>query len=404
MRRRKLLVAHPSRIRGGCEEYAMTMAKAAARAGWSVVGAFPCTEANQSMIEDIRALPHSVGYYSLPVSEIRGVQGQNRWNVFKHFLASLWVMLRGRPEACLLALPTIQYMAGTIYASALLRIPTVVCFQYVHVFPYPDGCYPFPNWMLRLHRWARERGQQYVAISKNNRALVARNFRMPEEAIAVIYNGASERFAQITAEERAEKRAAIRGELGIARDTTLMLTIAALRRQKGHDLLIAALPELCRKHPDTYWVWAGGGPEQETIEKQLRESGHGDRVTLLGHRTDVDALLCAADYFVFPTRFEGGQSFALGEAMMAGVPVITTNASGIPEVVVDKEHAVVVEKENADALRHGIDWALEHPEAMHAMAQRAQERVKAFSETVMITQMLEALETLTEGASKEATQ
>lgn len=241
MKKKSLMIVHPSRIRGGCEEYAFTIAASASRAGWRVYGAFPRTEGVKTMIRDLQALEGGK-YFNLQISEIPGTKSQNRWNVFKRFLKSLVVLLRTQPDVCLLAFPTVQYMAGTIYACSLLRIPAMLCFQYVHVFPYEDGCFPFPPWMLRRHSAARTRGQQYVAISENNRQPVARNFGMSEEDIEVIYNGASESFAAIPEPERREMRAKIRRDFAVKAKERVM----GFSEERMIDQTLAVLDRLNR--------------------------------------------------------------------------------------------------------------------------------------------------------------
>jgi len=131
-------------------------------------------------------------------------------------------------------------------------------------------------------------------------------------------------------------RAATRRDLGIGADDLVLIVVARLVVDKGHLDLIAALDLL----PDDlgqpngrmlHVLVAGDGPDRALIEQRAA------RVTtapihLLGRRSDVPALLAAADIAVLPSWHEN-MSNALLEAMAAGLPVITTRVDGNTEVV-----------------------------------------------------------------------
>ena len=99
----------------------------------------------------------------------------------------------------------------------------------------------------------------------------------------------------------------------------------------------------------------------------------------------------ASDLFVFPTVYEGSP-FALLEAMSYGLPVVTTDASGIAEVVRNGQDGIVVPAGNSLGLLNGIRTALVDMEYMRALSLSALERVKDFSADKMAEQTLGLLE------------
>lgn len=372
-----------SPIRGGCENYAVTMGRAAARSGWELWGAFPERSATQSVVEDLESAGGH--YHPLEISEDGSVEEQSFQRHDERRLISLAALEATRPDVCLLAVPSIQYMSGTMVACAELGIPAVVCFQYVqHVFDFVD-------WRLDWYARARKSGQYWVAVSENNSRIIAESFRMESEEIQVIYNGSDTGRSLPTPDDKRAIRASIRAELEIADDTLMMLTVSALRDQKGYDVLIQAIPAVLAEFPNARWVWAGDGPEAGKLAVLLRKQGLEKAVQMLGRRDDVWMLLQAADYFVFPTRFEG-HPFALMEALSAGLPAVTTDASGIPEAVTHLEHAVVCSKEDPAALAEGMLFALRNPEQMREMSVAGRERVEDFSEEKMVEQTMALLE------------
>lgn len=149
-----------------------------------------------------------------------------------------------------------------------------------------------------------------------------------------------------------------------AADGPEVLAVGALVAHKAHDVLAAAAALL----PGVDVGVAGEGP--------LRFEG----LRHLGQREDIAALHARARVFVQPSREEGmGQ--AVVEAMLSGLPVVVTDAGGLPEVVGDT--GIVVPREDPVALAEGIRRALrgEHPSPEAARA-RARER---FSVDAMVT-------------------
>ena len=145
-------------------------------------------------------------------------------------------------------------------------------------------------------------------------------------------------------------------------DARVLLAIARLTEQKGVDVAVRALASL---PDDTVLVVLGEGPERETLEELARELGVASRVFLRGREPDVAAWLDRASVLVHPARWEG---FGLGvlEAMLAGLPVVASNVSSLPELVVDGETGLLVRPDDPSALALGIARALEERDRLGA--------------------------------------
>jgi len=137
----------------------------------------------------------------------------------------------------------------------------------------------------------------------------------------------------------------------------VLLAISRLTGQKGIDVAVRALDSL---PDDTVLVVLGEGPERDALESLARELGVDRRVFLLGRVPDVAAWLRRATLFVHPARWEG---FGLGvlEAMLAGLPVVASNVSSLPELVVDGGTGILVRPDDPSALALGIARALDEP-------------------------------------------
>ncbi|HEY8210643.1 MAG TPA: glycosyltransferase [Myxococcaceae bacterium] len=134
-------------------------------------------------------------------------------------------------------------------------------------------------------------------------------------------------------------RLALRIALGVQSPDEVVLLIAArLERWKGHRLLLDALSRL---RDDSRWrCWIAGGAQRRSEAAYLRElqsmaaaQGLSSRVHFLGQRGDVPQLMAAADVLCQPN--EGPEPFGIAfvEAMLAGLPVVTTSMGGALEVV-----------------------------------------------------------------------
>jgi glycosyltransferase involved in cell wall biosynthesis len=150
-------------------------------------------------------------------------------------------------------------------------------------------------------------------------------------------------------------------------DARIVLATARLVPQKGIDEAVRALAEL---PGDTVLVVLGEGPERPALERLARELAVSDRLFLPGRVPDVAAWLRRATVYVHPARWEG---FGLGvlEAMHAGLPVVATNVSSLPELVLDGETGLLVPRDDAAALAGAVAVALDRPELGAAGRERA---------------------------------
>ena len=148
-------------------------------------------------------------------------------------------------------------------------------------------------------------------------------------------------------------------------EARVLLAVSRLTRQKGVDVAVRSLTSL---DDDTVLVVLGDGPERTALEQLARDLGVERRVFLPGRVPDVAAWLRRASVFVHPARWEGF-GLAVLEAMLAGLPVVATNVSSLPELVVDGETGILVRVDDAPALARAIERAT--PELGVAGSERA---------------------------------
>ncbi len=190
-----------------------------------------------------------------------------------------------------------------------------------------------------------------MAPSQATAAELRRDYRIDDVAVLPNVTGGLERRA---AESEAVESEGTRGAL---------LFVGRLRIRKGVEVLLEALarPELASR--SARLLVAGDGEHRARLERRARDLGLGDRVRFLGRRDagGVRRLLAGARALVVPSIYEGMPLVVL-EAMEAGLPVVASAVSGIPEVVVDGETGWLVPPEDPVALAAALERALADPE------------------------------------------
>jgi glycosyltransferase involved in cell wall biosynthesis len=122
-------------------------------------------------------------------------------------------------------------------------------------------------------------------------------------------------------------------ELGIAADAPVVLAIGRLTEQKDHPTLLRAFARAHVSHPDAVLVILGIGPLEAETRALAGGLGLAGAVHLPG-RLAIRDWLERADLFVHTSRWEGF-GLVLLEAMLAGLPIVATRVSAVPEVVAD---------------------------------------------------------------------
>jgi len=381
----KLLIAIPTQLRSGAEEYALTVASGAVKQGWDVHAAFPKTQETASLISDF--LKNTACYHSLQIDEFENYASETRRRHFLRLVRTGILLLKLKPDVVLITLCWPLRGLGSMLACGLLKVPTVVVFQLA-----PHRI-PLKNRRLKVCSWARRRNQRWVAVSEQNRKILCETFQISEDEVFRIYNGVKgiPSSNNNNPEELTMLRSQLRQELGIPLESRLALTVGRLHPQKGYDDIVPIVPHITKEFPNIKFVWVGEGEYREYLVNKVCDYGVGENILFLGHRPDIPRLLKAVDLFVFPTHFEG-LPFSLIEAMAYGVPFISSDASSIPEVIEDHVHGLLFRTGDCCDLLETMRWALKHPDKMQEMAQNALIRVQDFTQEQMVNSTLSVLQ------------
>ena len=183
--------------------------------------------------------------------------------------------------------------------------------------------------------------------------------RLSPSRLSVVPTGVDlSRYTPIDDGARAEVRAGI----GVERDERMVLFVGRLEAIKGPALLVDAMSRL---HSPAHLVLCGGDGRDVAYVAALHQAAAGARVTFLGRRSDVAALMGAADLVVLPSNVAEPQPLVIAEALACGTPVVASDIGGIGESLagfVDQLVAPGDVERLAAAVAATVGWRTDQPD------------------------------------------
>jgi glycogen(starch) synthase len=156
-----------------------------------------------------------------------------------------------------------------------------------------------------------------------------------------------------------------------------VLCLGRLSEEKGFDLGVAAFAAIVERFPRARLIIAGDGPERPGLARQASELHLNNAVEFLGWvpPKNVPALINTATIIMIPSRIESLPVVALQAAQMAR-PVVATRIGGLPEVIIDHQTGLLVDRESPQALADAIAFLLDHPQTAAELGQSARHRIQ----------------------------
>jgi len=198
----------------------------------------------------------------------------------------------------------------------------------------------FINWLML------KKTTLIIGVSERVREdILKTNWGLSPEKVVTVWNG----IDIPPADNISLNRKPARVKMGVSESEFLFGSVGRLAETKGHKYLLKAFSEIRGKCPDARVVIIGDGPLRSELEEQAKELEIRQNISLLGFRSDVIELLPGFDVFVLPSIAEG-LSLALLEAMASKLPVIASDAGGIPEVFGNDDIGRLVRSRDVAAL------------------------------------------------------
>lgn len=235
---------------------------------------------------------------------------------------------------------------------------------------------PYYKWFLRI---SKNKINLFIAVSASTKHEIVSKVGVGEVAVKVLHNFAN--FQAVTKKTRQEG-AKLRNAYFKEDDFVLGL-VGRLERVKGFDLALDAMQCLDR---DFKLLIVGDGSEMDKLKSRVERDELGDRVIFVGYKKNVLEYMLAMNTLLVPSRFE---SFGISaaEGQMVGVPVIVSNAGGLPEVVSDKENGMIFEKGDVGDLVKSITKVKEDVLLRKGLILNGLKNIKRFSRDKYIQEL-----------------
>lgn len=356
------ILATPVLLAGGTETQTLTLASVLLAAGWKV--AVCCYhESDPAVVSAFESAGARV--ILLGLSRRLGLIG-------------IALKLRGSFRALHPDVVHVQYLAPGFTAVLAARAAGVrIVFATVHQ---PGNVYgPRERWLLRLSsRLCTAFFAVSAAVERSwfgDAALFDPDLPHSGRRHGTIYNAVD--APGISDAGRGVDPAALRRSVDIAAAAPVLGFVGRLRREKGLDVLIRALPAVVVSFPDVRLLVVGEGPDSGALHELARSKGVLDRVVWMGMcgKLETWQLLTAMDVAVIPSRFEGF-GLAAAEAQAAGLPVVAADVDGLREVIADGQTGLLVPPGNPSALAEALVRLLGAPGMAEQMGRQGRRRVR----------------------------
>ena len=207
-----------------------------------------------------------------------------------------------------------------------------------------------------------------TAVSKNLRDETYRNFKIEKE-IEVIYN-----FVDV---KRFNRKPILAFKQVIApNNERILLHASNFRKVKRVGDVVKVFSEVNKEIPSKL-LFVGDGPERSHIEGLCRESAAHHDIRFLGRQEQMEDILAISDLFLLPSEYESFGLVAL-EAMAAGVPVISTNVGGLPEININGVTGFISDVGDVGNMSSNIIALFQDDKAFQEMKRHSIEQAQKF--------------------------
>ena len=242
------------------------------------------------------------------------------------------------------------------------------------------------GWARILHtlQFSVCKGAHMIIVPSDYLCQIVRGWGIPENKIKVIYNGSDFKASPLSKEE-AKKKLGITGNV--------LFTWGRLVPWKGFRMLIKIMPNLAEINQFFKLVIVGSGPDMSILEAMIKNLKLERKVILAGRKNlkEVAEYLATSDIVILNSGYEGF-SHQILEAMIAGVPLITTNAGGNKEVIHQGQNGIMVKYNDEFNLIEVIRALWNNPEMQERFVEEGKKTASHFSVEKMFDETIELLE------------
>ena len=242
------------------------------------------------------------------------------------------------------------------------------------------------NWFSRF-KYNHQQIQAIICVSKAIQNILKAQLHNPRK-LEVVHSGIDlNRFRGV------QPQGKLREVWQVPDDNWLIGNTSALADHKDYFTFVDTAEYLLNQRLKAHFFVIGDGPEKAQIQQYILEKGLQDHIHLTGFREDLASLLPELDCYLMTSKTEGLGTSIL-DAFAARVPVIATQAGGIPEMIVHEETGLLAPIGDAQALGKAVYRLVENSELRNQIIQGAARKVKDFSQEKMAEQTLKVYQSV----------
>lgn len=215
-------------------------------------------------------------------------------------------------------------------------------------------------WHSRVDGLTARLAHRVMAISNHTRDVLVDREGVPAERVRVIYPGCAPTSYAYGGQLGGVRDSGLARQLGLD-GAVVVGTVARLATAKNHRLLLEAIPLVVAKNPEVKFLLIGEGPLRDELVALAEALGISRSVSFLGFRADVERLYEVMDLVVHPP-IEEAYGFAIVEAMVRGLPVVSTPRGIAAEIIRSGENGLLVPPDAPGMLADAINQLVASPE------------------------------------------
>ncbi|MGA9883696.1 MAG: glycosyltransferase family 4 protein [Candidatus Acidiferrales bacterium] len=202
----------------------------------------------------------------------------------------------------------------------------------------------------------------YIAVSRANALYLSQVKKLPASKVHLIHNGTNVKRFQDLPSMSQKKRLT----LGFAESDPVALVPARLEPQKGHGVLLQALPSVLKEFPALKVVLVGEGALRDELQAEVQQKELSGSVRFVGRQSDMESWFELCDFSILPSFYEGLPLVAV-ESLAAGKAMVATEVDGTPEVILNGKTGLTVPPGKPEALAQAICKMLCNPNMRNSM-------------------------------------
>ncbi|WP_276210892.1 glycosyltransferase family 4 protein [Heyndrickxia coagulans] len=263
-------------------------------------------------------------------------------------------------------------------AAKVLGISTVI--YTAHGFHFYKGA-PIINWLIYypVERFLSKYTDFLITINKED-YLRAKKFKAKQVFYVPGIGVDTNKIRQVSINKFKKRQ-----ELGIPKDTVVLLSVGEMIKRKNHETALRALARV--DNTDFIYLICGRGKLESYLKKLSKEYNIDSKVSFLGYRDDIHEICTIADLFIFPS-YQEGLPVSVMEAMASGLPIICSDIRGNNDLIEDGKGGYLINPKDVRGLSYYVKFLIDNPKLRKKMGAYNLSNIKKFDKEVVKESML----------------